>query len=121
MCILNLSKIFFLFFLYIFKFLYFKGNIPEKRKVHTILGGKKGKEGSCHTDQVLSIALSSDDKFLVCFFPTLLPSFKINYRCLFIQTSLIFHNFVLHNFLFPSLKIIYIKKTLTVNYMVSFY
>lgn len=99
-------KIFLFFSLY--KLLCFKGNIPEKKRVHTILGGKKGKEGACHTDQVLSMALSSDDKFLVCFFPHYLL-FKINYGCLFIQTSLNFHKFCLHIFLFSNLKVIFIK------------
>lgn len=41
-----------------------KWSIEEKKRVHTIQGGKKGKQGACHTGQVLCMALSSDDKFL---------------------------------------------------------
>ncbi|XP_015903984.1 U3 small nucleolar RNA-interacting protein 2 [Parasteatoda tepidariorum] len=42
-----------------------KWSIEEKKKIKTIPGGKKGSEGYIgHTDQVLAISLSTDDKFL---------------------------------------------------------
>lgn len=41
-----------------------KWSLEEKKRLHTIQGGKKGKVGECHPEQILAIALSSDDKFL---------------------------------------------------------
>ena len=45
----------------------FAGSVEQSRKVHVIHGGRKGTEKTHkgHTGHVLSLAISSDGKYLV--------------------------------------------------------